>query len=224
MIELLSFNVKFYQIQYTIQQNPHLCKKQVLNFLAHLYLAGNNDGLIIGNFIADMVKGKSYLNYSEPIQNGILLHRQIDSFTDTHPIFRKTKRRILKDQGPYSGVVVDMFYDHFLAIEWPQFSNEKLDDFVCRNYRLMIKNYRILPERARYILPYLVRQNWLSNYAKFEPLSLIFDRMDRRTNYRSGMKTGVETLKKHYPEIKKDFYAFMPEISDFVENMDLIQD
>ncbi len=192
-----------------------------MNFLAHLYLAGNDDGLILGNFIADMVKGKSYLKYPEAIQKGILMHRQIDTFTDTHPVFRKTKHLIQKEQGRYSGVVVDLYYDHFLAKEWIRFSNEKLEDFVCRNYRLLIKNYRLLPERARYILPFLVRQNWLVNYAKLDPLSLIFKHMDRRTDYRSGMTTGVETLRKYYSEVENDFYEFMPEISKFVLNLEL---
>lgn len=190
-----------------------------MNFLAHLYLAGNNDGLIIGNFIADMVKGKAYLNYTEPIQNGILLHRQIDSFTDNHPVFRKTKRRISEEQGRYSGVVVDLFYDHFLATEWSRFSNEKLDAFVSRNYKLMIRNYRKLPTRAQYILPFMIHQNWLVNYANLDPLALIFDRMDKRTNYKSGMKTSVETLQKYYPEIKNDFLEFMPDVIRFVESL-----
>lgn len=189
-----------------------------MNFLAHLYLSGDDEGLIIGNFIADMVKGKSYLNYPEPIQKGILLHRQIDSFTDNHTIFRETKRRIQPEQGHYSGVVVDLFYDHFLALEWAAFSNQKLEEFVCGNYRLLIKNFRMLPSRARFILPFMIRQNWLVNYANFEPLAKIFDRMDRRTDYQSGMKTGVETLKKYYPEIKNDFFDFMPELVDFVQN------
>ncbi|MBN1650350.1 MAG: DUF479 domain-containing protein [Bacteroidales bacterium] len=195
-----------------------------MNFLAHIYLAGNNDGLIIGNFIADMVKGKAYQNYPEAIQKGILLHRQIDTFTDNHPVWRKTKRRILEEQGKYAGVVADLYYDHFLAKEWQRFSKEKLDEFVCRNYRLIIKNYRLLPDRARFILPFMVRQNWLVNYANLEPLSLIFDRMDRRTAYRSGMKTSVVTLQKYYPEIKNDFLDFMPEIIDFVKQIDLDKD
>lgn len=192
-----------------------------MNFLAHMYLSGKDEGLIIGNFIADMVKGNAYIDYPEHIQKGILLHRKIDSFTDNHPVFRKTKRRILKEQGKYSSVVVDMFYDHFLAKEWNFFSDEKLDDFVSRNYMLMIKNHRILPDRARYILPYMIKQNWLVNYAELVPLAQVFDRMDQRTEYKSGMKTGAETLKKYYADIKKDFFEFMPEIILFVENIHL---
>jgi len=189
-----------------------------LNFLGHLYLAGDDDGLIIGNFISDMVKGKAYLNYPENIQKGILMHRQIDSFTDNHKLFRTTKRRILEEQGRYSAVVVDLFYDHFLATEWAQFSQDKLEDFVCRKYKLLIKNYRVLPTRARFILPFMIRQNWLVNYAKLKPLELIFDRMDRRTDYKSGMKTSVQTLQNHYEEIRTDFLSFMPEIISFTRN------
>ena len=189
-----------------------------MNFLGHLYLAGDDDGLIIGNFISDMVKGKAYLNYPENIQKGILMHRQIDSFTDNHKLFRTTKRRILEEQGRYSAVVVDLFYDHFLATEWAQFSQDKLEDFVCRKYKLLIKNYRVLPTRARFILPFMIRQNWLVNYAKLKPLELIFDRMDRRTDYKSGMKTSVQTLQNHYEEIRTDFLSFMPEIISFTRN------
>lgn len=188
-----------------------------MNFLAHLYLAGNDEGLIIGNFIADMVKGKAYLDYPEPIRDGIIQHRKIDSFTDTHPVFRKTKHRTLKEQGPYSGVVVDIFYDHFLATEWARFSNKNLNEFVSSKYRLLIKNYRVLPQRARFILPFMVRQNWLVNYANLPNLALIFDRMDRRTNYNSGMKTSVDTLQKYYPEIRNDFLSFMPEIIHYIQ-------
>lgn len=186
-----------------------------MNFLAHLYLAGKDEGLILGNFIADMVKGKSYELFPQSIQNGILMHRQIDNFTDNHPVFLKTKHLINKDHGRYSGVVTDMFYDHFLAKEWASFSSEALDKFVCRNYRLLIRNYRILPQRARFLLPFMIRQNWLVNYASFPALALIFERMDRRTNYKSGMKTSVKTLQKYYPEIKNDFIQFMPEIKGF---------
>lgn len=190
-----------------------------MNFLAHLYLAGNNEGLILGNFIADMVKGKAYENYPKEVQAGILMHRQIDTYTDTHPIFLQSKHRIQPLQGRYSGVVTDLYYDHFLAKEWANFSDENLEDFVCGNYKLLIKNFRILPERARYLLPFMIRQNWLVNYANLFPLSLIFDRMDKRTDYRSGMKTSVDTLRKYYPEIKNDFQLFMPEISDFAQKL-----
>jgi len=190
-----------------------------LNFLAHLFLAGSDEGLIIGNFIADMVKGKAYLKYSKPIQEGIMLHRKIDFFTDQHPLFRKTKYRIQKDQGRYSPVVVDMYYDHFLALEWSRFSKQDLEEFVEEKYTILQKNKIYLPERAQYILPFMVQQNWLLNYAHLKPLAQIFDRMDRRTDYQSGMKTAVDTLEKQYAEIQNDFLLFMPKVIDFVEQI-----
>ncbi len=200
-------------------KNEHLCKKNELNFLAHLFLAGSDEGLIIGNFIADMVKGKAYLKYSESVQKGILLHRKIDFFTDQHPLFRKTKYRIQKEQGRYSPVIVDLYYDHFLALEWSRFSNQNLDIFVEEKYAILQKNKIHLPDRAQYILPFMVQQNWLLNYAYLKPLAQIFDRMDRRTDYQSGMKIAVETLQKYYAEIQNDFLLFMPEVIDFVEQV-----
>ncbi|MBN2237314.1 MAG: DUF479 domain-containing protein [Bacteroidales bacterium] len=188
----------------------------VLNFLAHIYLSGENSGLIIGNFIADMVKGKSYLEYTPEIQAGILLHRKIDFFTDNHPVFRQSKRRIIEEHGRYSGVVIDLYYDHFLAKYWSKYSNENLEDFVCKTYKLFISNFRVLPSKAKYILPFLVRQNWLLNYRNLDALSLIFERMDRRTSYQSGMKNAVFSLKNHYQEIEQDFEEFMPELIRFV--------
>ena len=89
-----------------------------MNFLAHIYLSGNNDLLKIGNFMADSIRGNSYENYPEEIKKGILLHRSIDSFTDMHPVYRKSKHRLHEKYGHYSGVIMDIFYDHFLAKNW----------------------------------------------------------------------------------------------------------
>ena len=96
-----------------------------MNFLAHIYLSGNNDMLKIGNFMADSVRGHHYLDYPDEIRKGILLHRYIDTFTDAHPIYRKSKHRLHEKYGHYSGVIMDIVYDHFLAKNWNNYSDEK---------------------------------------------------------------------------------------------------
>ncbi len=98
-----------------------------MNFLAHIYLSGNDTDLIIGNFIADGIKGKKYKKFSPGIQKGILLHREIDTFTDAHPIVRQSTKRLHKNYGHYSGIIVDILYDHFLAKNWSRYSDVPLE-------------------------------------------------------------------------------------------------
>jgi len=86
-----------------------------MNFLAHIYLSGQDELIKIGNFMADTVKGKNYQNYPKKLKIGILLHRFIDSYTDSHVVFRQTTKRLHPNYGHYSGVLADMFYDHFLC-------------------------------------------------------------------------------------------------------------
>ena len=117
-----------------------------MNYLAHIYLSGNNDELKIGNFMADSIKGKKYLKYPESIQKGIILHRAIDYYTDTHPIVMQSIRRLFAIYGHYSGIIVDIFYDHFLAANWKNYSDVPLKNYIKDFYKLLQENFEILPK------------------------------------------------------------------------------
>jgi len=105
-----------------------------MNFLAHIYLSGNNKNVTLGNFIADSIKGKKYQNFPKDIQTGILLHRAIDSYTDAHPVFKQSTKRLHKKYSHFSGVIVDIFYDHFLAKNWNDYSEIPLDTYTYNFY------------------------------------------------------------------------------------------
>ena len=165
-----------------------------MNFLAHLYLSGNSEGLLIGNFIADSVKGKAYENYNQEIQKGILLHRKIDTFTDSHPIVSQSKQRLHSRYHKYSPVVVDIFYDHFLAVKWNNYSTVSLNEFAENSYRLMNTNFEILPEKVKFMLPYMIKGNWLVNYCNVEGIRKTLTGMSRRTSFNSGMETATERM------------------------------
>ena len=132
-----------------------------MNFLAHIYLSGDNDFIKIGNFMADSIKGDNYNNYPEYIRKGILLHRSIDSFTDLHPVFRKSKHRLHDRYGHYSGVIMDIFYDHFLAKNWQDYHATRLPVYVEDFYLLLKYNFELLPKRVQNFYPYMVSDNWL---------------------------------------------------------------
>jgi acyl carrier protein phosphodiesterase len=183
-----------------------------MNFLAHLYLSGDNEEVILGNFIADSVKGSHFDRFPPDVIKGIRLHREIDSFTDNHPVFLQSKARLSATYGKYSGVIVDLYYDHFLARNWNDYSKTPIEDYVAQTYRLLLRNYSILPARPRRILPYMIAQNWLAGYAEFNKLERVFQGMARRTSFRSGMETAVDDLKKDHLAYEAEFRAFFPDI------------
>lgn len=189
-----------------------------MNFLAHAHLSGNNDQLLIGNFIGDSVKGRDFNHFPETIRQGIVLHRKIDSFTDSHPVFKNSLEIVRPAHGRYSGIVIDIFYDHFLAHHWSHFEDISLDDYANYVLRLLSECIDILPERTKRLLPFMVAQNWLLGYANFERLEQVFYGMDRRTQLASGMRHSVSTLKENYSRLEKDFFLFYPELQQFASN------
>lgn len=188
-----------------------------MNFLAHIYLSGENDLIKIGNFMADGIHGKNFGQFPEEVQKGIRLHREIDSFTDFHPIFRQSKHRLHERYGHYSGVIIDIFYDHFLAKNFSQYSNEPLDHFARNFYKVLEDNFTILTPRVQKILPILMQENWLLMYASVEGISRILYNMDRRTQLKSKMKYSVEELTLFYTEFETEFTSFFTEIRAFVK-------
>jgi acyl carrier protein phosphodiesterase len=183
-----------------------------MNFLAHAYLSGNNENIIVGNFIADHVKGKAINSYADEILKGIKLHRRIDAFTDSHYIVKESTGRLKAQFGRFSGVIVDMFYDHFLARNWNEYSQLPIRKFTFGIYRVMMNHFMILPPKTRRILPFMMADDWLASYANFEGLNMALTGMSRRTNFNSGMENAVEALKKDYSLYKDEFSAFFVEL------------
>jgi len=183
-----------------------------MNFLAHIYLSGNNDLIKIGNFMADSIKGNDYLEYTGDLQKGILLHRAIDSFTDANEIYRKSKHRLHEKYGHYSGIIMDVVYDHYLAKNWNRFSTEILSDFVLRFYQSISKNSSLLPVKTQRLIPYMIDQNWLEMYVTLDGLQTILWQMSRRINYTIDMSEAVNGVHEFYLEFENEFFEFMVEI------------
>lgn len=190
-----------------------------MNFLAHLYLSGNDEEIIIGNFIADHVKGKAIEKFSDGIRSGILLHREIDAFTDSHPIFLQSKHRLSENYHKYAGVITDMFYDHYLSSTWNDYSNESIDSFTSRMYKIVMKKYLILPTKTKYLLPFMAKNNWLKAYGTFEGLERALKGMEKRTPFDSGMGNAIVDLKKDYSLYLDEFKEFFPQIVSFSEDL-----
>lgn len=192
-----------------------------MNFLAHLYLSENNTEIMIGNFIADHIKGNKFSHFSEGIKKGIILHREIDTFTDTHPIVRKSKRRLHERYRHYDGVIIDIFFDHFLAKNWKEYSEIPLNVYASSVYNLLQENINILPEKTQELLPYMIKYNWLYNYQFAKGIQEVLNGMNRRTQGKSQMNLASEDLLIHYNLFEEDFRAFFQELRAFCTNKTL---
>ena len=186
-----------------------------MNFLAHIYLSGDNDLIKIGNFMADGIRGKQFENYPLEIQKGIVLHRGIDTFTDAHPIFRQSTKRLHQNYHHYAGVIVDVLYDHFLAKNWKNYSDEKLTDFVDRFYQSLVQNKQLLSDRTVTIMPIMFKENWLAAYESIDGIQHILTQMDRRTKNQSNMRVAVQDLTEFYTEFENEFTTFFKELIVF---------
>nr|WP_321227908.1 ACP phosphodiesterase [uncultured Psychroserpens sp.] len=188
-----------------------------MNFLAHIFLSNNDNQITIGNFIADGIRGKRYKKYPIEIQKGILLHRQIDTFTDAHPTVRLSTKRLHENYGHYSGVIVDILYDHFLAKNWSHYSDIPLPEYIESFYDLLEDNFETLPVRIQKMMPHMIADNWLLSYAEIEGIQKVLDGMNRRTKNISGMNTATVELQEFYVEFEEEFTSFFEELRAFTD-------
>jgi len=189
-----------------------------MNFLAHIYLSGEDEFIKIGNFIADSLHGKEYLEYPAGIRQGVLLHRAIDTFTDAHPVFRQSTKRLHTRYSHYSRVIVDIFYDHFLAKNWENYSAVALAVYVEDFYTLLRKHYALLPEATKHIMEYMIPRNWLLHYRTIKGIEDVLTGMNRRTKGRSNMHLAIAELVHYNSEFEAEFTLFFKELIHYSQH------
>jgi acyl carrier protein phosphodiesterase len=189
-----------------------------MNFLAHLYLSGNDNEIMIGNFIADAVKGKAYQKYSLNIQQGILLHRKIDEYTDTHPITKNLKLLLKKKYNKHSGIVVDIFYDHFLCANWSHFSSVPLEKYISNCHRVILRNIWLLPSKIKAFLPILIARKRLLSYSGIDGIENALRTMSKYTSLPPASDFAIEVLKIHYSYFNMNFLDFFKDLAEFSVN------
>ncbi|WP_339653826.1 ACP phosphodiesterase [uncultured Maribacter sp.] len=186
-----------------------------MNFLAHIYLSFNDKEITIGNFIADSIRGNKFEHLPIRIQKGIKLHRFIDTYTDTHDIPKISSKRLHANYSHYSRVIVDIYYDHFLAKNWSKYSDTPLDIFVDNFYDLLEDNYKILPDGVKRMMPYMIADNWIYNYSKMDGIARVLNGMNRRTKNKSKMNFAILDLEEHYDAFEEEFSDFFEELITF---------
>ncbi|MFN0050154.1 MAG: ACP phosphodiesterase [Cytophagales bacterium] len=188
-----------------------------MNFIAHLYFSGTNEGLMVGNFIADAVKGRREFEIYPPfIQQGIILHRKIDTFTDNHITFRQSKSILVPKYNHYAGVLVDIFYDHFLTCNWSTYSDESLPFFSSRCENTIEKYWDDIPEKMKMFFRYIRKYDRINGYNQINTIKSVLTGMSRRTSFASNMENATLDLLQNFEVLESHFKIFFPELQNFV--------
>lgn len=188
-----------------------------MNYLAHAFLSGDNRNILTGNFIADHIKLARAEHLPEAVRKGIMLHRKIDYFTDTHPLFIKDKRFFYDGFERYSGVLMDIYYDHLLAENFDAFSPVPLREFVKHVYKELETQSEFLPESSQRFLEYAKKHNTFFEYSKIEGIRLVLQHLSFRIGHGIDLSLSVPLFVEHKEAIAKDFPVFMKELIRFVE-------
>ena len=189
-----------------------------MNYLAHAYLSFNNTELLLGNMSSDFIKGKNKFKYSTSIQQGIQLHRDIDTFTDYHPVTAEAKKIFKASVGKYSGAFIDVVYDHFLALDTKEFLNsDSLQAFAATTYQQLQANIHFLPLPLQSMIPFMQSQNWLVHYNSLAGIEKSFEGVARRAVYLDDFSQAFLAFKKNYTLLKKHYESFFPDVKKYVQ-------
>ncbi len=188
-----------------------------MNYLAHLFLSGNDELTMVGNFIGDYVKGKDMERFPGNIRKGIEMHRRIDVFTDSHPRFREAKIYFRTEFGLYSGIVIDFLYDHFLAKNWNGYSDVTLQTFAKYSHAVLLKNFTYLPARVQGFLPFLIQNRRLESYASVTGIVEALNIMSRYTSLPAKADFVRQVTEANNQFFEENFKTFMSEIIRYIK-------
>lgn len=186
-----------------------------MNHLAHLYLSQTDIDLMVGNFIADQIKGKDFRAFSAGVQKGIEMHRAIDTFTDEHSVVMQSKKRLFPTYHKYASVIVDMYYDHFLAKNWLDYSPIPLKLFALNTYKVLRARQSEMPAASQRILKYMSVGDWLTAYATEKGMKRALSGLASRAKFESKMEYATKDLFRDYSLYEKEFAAFFKELVAF---------
>ncbi len=183
-----------------------------MNYLAHAFLSHHKPDLLVGNILADIIKQKEFTDYSLGVQEGIIMHRKIDSFTDQHPVVRNCTKLLQSRHGKYSPVVMDLLWDLVLAEQWDTRTDIDFNEFVETTYQVLLSRKEEYPKHILDKLEFLIGKDFLTMYSHLEGMQTILDRIQSRTKFKSNFSAALEDYTNHKETFFEAFNIFFPEL------------
>ncbi len=190
-----------------------------MNYLAHFYLADTSPASLAGSLMGDFVKGRIEGRFTSEIERAIRMHRAIDTFTDNDEIVRTSRQRIDPSYRLLRGILIDVFYDHFLARNWSRFSTESLESFTARVYASLDEHQHHFSEPLNWIAPLMASEDWLGSYQELDGISAILQRMSRRLRRPNRLGEGIDELLRNYEGLEQDFFEFLPRLERYTHQL-----
>ena len=187
-----------------------------MNYLAHMFLSNDDEDLMIGNLSGDFVRVADMRFLKPEIEAGVLLHRKIDKFTDSHEVVDRSIGRLAPSHGRYAAVIADILYDHLLCINWLQYTDEGLNDFKQRNYEILRRRYDDLPPRLQSKIVKMINRDFIEGYRSLDGMRYIMHYMDKRTSFPSKFEISIDQFEEQLDDFNEDFNQFFPELMNFV--------
>ncbi|MFM7603266.1 MAG: ACP phosphodiesterase [Pseudanabaena sp.] len=195
-----------------------------MNYLAHLFLAEENDEAKLGALLGDFVKGTIINKYTKKAEREIQIHRKIDFYTDNHSIVKDAKKLLSVEKRKYGNIILDVFYDHMLAQKWQDYSKISLEKFTKQVYSILLRNIDVLPDKLRDIAPIMIEQNWLASYQEFSGFEMAIARISKRLRQENMLMECIAEIKTNYSSIALSFDTFFPQLMDYVDQERILLD
>lgn len=189
-----------------------------MNYLAHVFLSHQTPAAITGAILGDFVKGEPPGHWSTEVRAAIFLHRAIDRYTDRHPIVQASCALMSPARRRFAGVLIDIFYDHFLARHWARYHHRPLAEFTQAAYAVLLPQRTRFPERLERLLPRMALDDWLASYADVASVNDALNGIARRFRYPERaqvLRTAVSELERNYAQLEAHFARFFPQLRFF---------
>lgn len=194
-----------------------------MNYLAHIYLSDNSDENMLGNFLGDFVNKSLENEFEYSIKQGIFMHKKLDTFTDSHSDFLRSRERISSTNRRLSGVLIDMFYDHFLAKNWYDYSSISLEEYADKFYKILEKFSYCLPDKLTRRMPFMIKENWLLSYKDISGIEISVERISKRfSNTKHPLVNPIDELINNYESLENDFKCFYPNAIEYANELKIM--
>lgn len=188
-----------------------------MNFLAHCFLSCGQEEWLVGNFLADYIGNSPLDQYPAGVQEGILLHRKIDTYTDAHPEVLSGVRRLYPYHRKYAPVVIDVFYDYLLSQNWELYSDQLLREFTQSTYKILMEHIEWMPPNLKKNLPLMVADDWLISYGNKKGLAYTFSRLRNRLSRPEHLEGVMDSLERDIDLLNAEFNRFFPDVIAYVQ-------